>query len=209
MSVITERPGYIRQEVHDQMCCTLREKLAEIERLQRELVTARRLRAAHKAVIDSIFAHQEANMQPSDEEKSRLITEMQAAEKAFKSECLPVAPRANLQRYFAPGDLLEVPSDAVLDEFGRYDRNQVVYLASDIESCVQTEPFNPCCTDDTSPDGKWMAAQLIDPINESRRKLGLGEFTGEDFWNMGERNVRLMYYALTDRLPSDQTGYSG
>lgn len=36
MSVITERPGYIRQEVHDQMCCTLRQKLAEIERLREE-----------------------------------------------------------------------------------------------------------------------------------------------------------------------------
>lgn len=68
-----------------------REAADEIERLQRELVPAHRLRAALKAVTDSIFAHQEANTQSSDEEKTRLLSELQAAEVAFKAECSPVA----------------------------------------------------------------------------------------------------------------------
>lgn len=40
------------------------------------------------------------------------------------------APR---QRYYAPGDLLEVPADAEIDELGRYDRCKTVYLASDVD----------------------------------------------------------------------------
>lgn len=37
------------------------------------------------------------------------------------------------QRYFTHGDLLKLPADAELDEFGRYEGNEVVYLASAID----------------------------------------------------------------------------
>lgn len=34
---MVERPGYVRETVHLQVCTTLREKLAQIERLRKEL----------------------------------------------------------------------------------------------------------------------------------------------------------------------------
>jgi polyhydroxyalkanoate synthesis regulator phasin len=66
----------------------------EIEVLAAEITVSRRLRAAHKAVVDSIFAHQEANTQPGEEEKSRLMAEWQEAERAFKAEITPSEPSA-------------------------------------------------------------------------------------------------------------------
>lgn len=65
-------------------------KAGEIERLTAELAIARRLRAAHRAIVDSVFAHQEACTVPTAEEKARLMAEWEAAEKAFKSEVQPV-----------------------------------------------------------------------------------------------------------------------
>lgn len=40
---------------------------------------------------------------------------------------------AKLQRYFTHGDLLKLPADVQIDEFGRYEGNELVYLASDID----------------------------------------------------------------------------
>lgn len=67
----------------------------ENERLRSELAVSRRLRSAHNAVVDSLFAHQEAGTQPNEEEKDRLMAEWQEAERAFKAEVIsdePVKP---------------------------------------------------------------------------------------------------------------------
>lgn len=70
--------------------CDAKDALAnatqEIGRLRGQLAVARRLRAAHEALVTSVFAHQEDNTQPTKEERSRLLAEMDAAERAFKAD---------------------------------------------------------------------------------------------------------------------------
>lgn len=47
---------------------------------------------------------------------------------------IPSAEPSRLRkRYFTHGDLLELPVDAEIDEFGRHEGNEVVYLASDVD----------------------------------------------------------------------------